>query len=530
MIQLAMDWNLLTFLTWIHRKSLFYVILTCLIFINFELWGNEDVDVTDEERVASETFEHAGLQQRRFVEECLEADSKTREACLGRSADPKFLGLSSETIRAASQAYSLILGAGVGGGLKKAPPKPKPEIKNPEGAPVKKQPSKEDQTEQDFCKYIAVGTETMATFQREMSNQEVSDMSQSADTNQQRSLYQIAKTHGDRAKTSKIQMRGWGATATCYAAMMARPSISLKSVGNWAKLGAAGILTAFFKEEAEAHEKYEKLAKEVADKMPGVGDCNPVTERLCYCAQPETENDPQYCLSDLHKKKLAHGNSRMACLDSNGNIDQSCACIADNSCYDKRLREVFNFPGSTATQVSNAIEPFDSMTKGQLPAGSVRGNVDANNSARNVKDLLTQLDSKIPESAPSVANDLGIPNKVMGAITRHPLIAEASNSSNFNSRRSPIRRRRFNASKGGKVIELKGGEGISNSKDEGYKNPFSNIPGMKKKSRTASRGKVIHLMDKAQQKAQITQQSDRPIFEIISRRYKNSAWQSLQIN
>ena len=63
----------------------------------------------------------------------------------------------------------------------------------------------------DYCKYVAIVTESVSMFQQQKAQQDLLDGDQvKADTSQKASLYKAARSHQERAKTAKVQFAGWG--------------------------------------------------------------------------------------------------------------------------------------------------------------------------------------------------------------------------------------------------------------------------------------------------------------------------------
>lgn len=300
-------------------------------------------NLTDQDKQLSENYVHQGMANRIIKENC---SGDMAAVCNGEAGKHKFMGMDPGMVKAVSQAYAMF---GTMGGdsflaLKKGSkadgkdakagdktsesgnkPTAKTENKTDGKTDGKtdKDGSKDDKAT-DYCKYIPTVTEGVATFSQMNLTKELSAQTGNGETAQKDSLLKAAKSHDGRAKMAQIQAAGWFGGAACYAGSAA--------YGNFAvdknlviKIGAATLLGAFFQNEVAANKDYSAKMKKIAESLPGKGDCNPITDNLCYCSQPETENDPQYCMKQIHAKAIAKDSYRVACTDDRLKIDPTCS-------------------------------------------------------------------------------------------------------------------------------------------------------------------------------------------------------------
>ena len=537
------------------------------------------LNLTDAEKRLSDEFVHDGMALRKQEELCAKLDDPS--ACRGNEPDSKFMGMDSNMVMALSKAYTMIVGAmgGAGGGIamkKDGPPMKdgkvqhvdpnakgvkETTVKNADGSktvthtdsdgvstsqdfdknnkPGEKTTEGKDQKDrQDYCKYIAVGTEAVAMFQSQMTAKNAS-IPASQDTAQKEILYKAARTHQDRAKTHKTQFVGWGATTACYGAMFATGAAF--SVGNVLKLAGAGLLTKFFKEQADLNEGYYKKVKGIADQLPGKGDCNPITEKDCYCAQQETMNDPAVCLPQLHSNQVALGNYRVACIDANGKADPKCTCIDAQACLDRKIMNELKPFGIGTAFNSAALRPISNLSNGQL-TGSDLASAGSGSLAAYNKRALDSVNSKAPNPGALNANqqkavkalvDGGLAPKLAAIVAKQPVTGAArAATSRFRGGRfgrGGVGYKGVSRTKRGSVLNFSGGRG-GKGKRRAKKsaNPFARFG--KKKAKASRSGKVLNYQNKALQSAQINKNKDRPIFENISRRYQVSGFKRLEVN
>ena len=395
--------------------------------------------------------------------------------------------------------------------------------------------SEERENRHDYCKYVAMVTEAGATFMEAQSQQNLGfggDVT-TADTSQKAALYKAARSHEDRAKTAKIQFYGWGATAGCYAAMVATGAKL-----NWKtglKLGGSALLAYFFQKEVQSHNDAADKVKAIADQLPGRGDCNPVTDVDCYCTQKETMNDPKYCAPYLHNRNLAATTIRSTCVNKQLQADPRCACVNTDTCYNQEFMTITTGSGLPASTIQDSSRAVNELSTGGLTNGNVRsaGLGGLNLARKQMKRLEKELggnDPKLTKPGQKIearlASNMGIPGRIAArlASARVPSGAMAKARARFQGKTKVASYRPNKRGKKGNVWGFSKNRRRSGTK----KSAYSNV-GKKKKKRGPS-GKVINFAEKAARRAQqINTDRDRPIFEIISRRYQLSGYSRLEI-
>jgi len=513
----------------------------------------DTTNLTDAEKVLSENFIHDGLANRIVKEEC-QGDN----ALLCRGQDPSTRSM---MIQALAKAYSMVIGmaggklkpkgsgseGGADGGAQKA--EGSSDGKSAEGGDKtadnggKGDSEKKDKEMNDYCRFVAIGTETFATFQQQFAQAGLTDMPTNADTQQRDTLLKAAISHEERAKQAKTQTIGWGATAACYWTMIAFAQL------DWQlglKIGGSTLLAGFFHSEIKRHEGFADKIRGIADMLPGKGDCNPITERLCYCAQPETMKDPTHCINEMRQNHInQNAYMTMTCLDNRMQTDPACRCLETESCFDKKIENDLRGIGFGNLEMQG-IRPIQEMSRGSLSAGTL------NSAERNIGALGNRLDrspeiKKLLESrpltgsqkenydkligsglSPSVARLMAIQPNVPGSDKNLGLF---SGSGDFNTAGFG----NFSASnRGGSrdgSLYFSGGYGLQYSPTTETSetiNPFDKF----KQNPEGERGpsNVLEFAERAERSAQITTRPDTLIFDIISHRYRQSAWNRLPMN
>jgi len=508
----------------------------------------EEYDLTDKDRYESQIFIHDGLNNRKIKEECEKL--KDSSACQGRGST-KFLGIDSGMVQAVSKVYSMfgaMVGAGGGGGFKakgKDAPTGGDSATSGSDSGTSTESSEtgskdSGESKKDYCAYIPAAGETLATFAQQMGQQTIATESQGQETPQKQQLYQASRSHGTRAKTAKMQGTVWGSTAACYGAYMAAGGIVI----DWkviAKAAGAGFLTVFWFNEAKQQENYAAEVKRIADELPGKGVCNPHTEKDCYCAQPETQYDPVHCVPELHKKAVAVNSFRVPCSDKDMKPDASCDCVSQEACFDSEFFSEIKAPGFVQFANSSAGKDFRDLTRGTLNNGKLAAG--SNSNSAKARKLLGDLGPKVT-SSPSLnkegaqANDafesLGVPASLARLLASQDITPQgksriASLNSGLSSGSGRYKGPSRSASRGSTTLRFnRTKDSIGSSRKSGSTNQFLN-KFKKKKSKGRSSAKTLMFAQKAQKSAEITRNKERPLFEIISRRYQVSGWKRLEI-
>ena len=530
--------------------------------LTFAQTTNTNDNLSDYDRNLMKTYDHTGYHNRQmeegFKEEC-EAQGKSEKECqnIQRGGDAlsgeKFLGLSPTMIKALSKAYSMIIGlGGLGSTLvkEKAETEKKPEDQDKpesgEGTAKTETDSKDDgdtdteaeeeKSTEDYCRYIVMGTETIATFMQQQESDQIASVPVQDQTAQVQLMYRQKSSHLSRARSVKTQVIGWGAGTACYTAMMTVGPASATNYKNWLKLGATALMWRYYSWEKKTHERAASIVQKVIDKLGVKGDCNPINNRSCYCAQPETQNDTKYCLPQIRDGYLAD-QYQVSCVTEDLKNDPTCSCANTNTCLDKRIKAGLadiHIPKTLA----NNLSPYFEMTKGNAREGANEYGLDTNanalNSAasgvlRRSEALLNIPKNKLSKSQldESKALEEFFPSKVAKTFAASKAPASAKNTlskfqgaskaiasfGNLNSQNTLSRSPR-----------VRGGSGLDTaSSKKKVANPFAKL------RRSNSSGKVLKFADRAAKSAQIYKDKGINIFDVVSNRYRKTARKRLDI-
>lgn len=584
----------------------------------------ESGNITDQEKIIMDNFEHTGYLQRDYEEQLKEQcakEGKSESECANiarggnATSGEKFMGMSPAMMKGLAQAYTMVIGmSDLGGKLvtnadgewnltkgkdalcsdvtaegegcdssieKRADAKKledtrqaklsedhhkrmdeidsnnkltdsekaslkEQETKNFEEAKKDKPQEKEEEME-DYCKYVAMGTEAIAMFQNQSDQDFIAETPSRTETAQVTALEKQSRAHAARARSVNTQVVGWGASTACYTAMLLGPA-SVSSPQNWLKLGASTLMWRYYDWEKGEHEKAKSIVDQVAKKLKGAGDCNPVSERDCYCSQPETQNDTKYCMPQIRQRLGQSNDYQLTCIDEKLKEDPQCACAATNTCLDKTIRnnmESMHIP----TTATNTLNPFFEMTRGVKKPGSGQFDVNSGSNklfatatkilrdnADKVNIPLGELSKEQAEMAKGI-EAMGLPAKLAKGIAGLKLNKNAEKNlakfkSSGNKRYRFYSRNKGKKYKKGNSLYFSGGKGVGKKKTKSNRNDYASM--MKKfskkgKKKSKSGSDVLRFAQRASNAAQITKDKSEDIFKIISRRYQVSARKRLEV-
>ncbi len=499
-------------------------------------------NLTDEEHHLSKTYVDELGSQELAKRECAKLGDP--QACQGKQAKTRFLGADAELIRGVAKAYATILpaiGLAGGGDFTRAP-----QEGDAEGAPGEGGKEKV----KDWCQYIAAGVEALAKFKQKVAQENLANLPENAATRQKASLYKAARSHRERATNHKMQAVGWGATAACYASYMGFAGVT----GDWkvyAKLGAAGFLAAFFANQAKAHGEYADKIRQIADGLPGPGDCNPVTQTDCFCSKPLNEQSGQdrpyyqkYCQRQVHRRKLASSSYHVPCVDLGLKADAKCTCFKEETCFDKKYFTDIKLPHLAPFANSREGAEAQALMQGELKGGRLAGS--AGNAGKRAIGMLKKKlrEHPIPSGhgvaiSPGLEGEVravtstGVPRPLASLMVGRggkgalpPWAKEGVAADAESGTRPPSGK--------GQVWRFQEAKGLNRqaAAKKGF-DPRSLLKGFKgKKASAGARGgnEVLSFGASAQASAaaQVHRKEAKGLFDIISYRYKVSAWRRLR--
>ena len=509
-------------------------------------------NLTDQEKQLSENYVDQAAANKILTEKC--AGDEMTQACNGTAVKHKVLGMDTGLIKSLTQAYATFGSMGdfmslskhvdmkdANGNLVKQDGKTPVEVDSKGKAIDKKgnEPGKKKEKANDNCKYIPSATETIAAMSQKGLTESLNNGEQ---TSQKEALEKAAKSHDGRAEQAKIQSAGWYLGAACYAYMGISGSAAIDT-SYIVKLGAATLLGTFYVSEVMANQEYARKTREIKDALPGKGQCNPVTENNCYCAEPEHANDPNYCKAQIAASAANTTTfTRVACTNNQLQADPQCSCDKTNTCFEKFLEnQDTSFLNLGFGNGSTPFKAIASLAHGRLESGSLGGTSYAA-SAAIANKMLSEYSSKVPSVnlnadqkvvADAIASR-GIPASVARLMAANPPSAAAM--AQASSKLKGLGALDFQVASNGpgrsNVVDFSGGNGlgIRGTKSDKKGGGADDFLGKVNAKNGTSNAKILEFAQKAQSQASQITKSDRALFEIISLRYQTSGRKLLQVD
>ena len=522
------------------------------------------LNLTDQEKQLKDNFYDVAGANKIIKEKCV---GEMEQACAGEEVKHKTMGMDPMMIKLAGQAYAtmgamagdsiLPLKKGTGELMNGKPDSPAsattPGGSTPPGSTTTPsadasktdaaKPKEENAT--DYCKFIPVATETFATFAQKAATTQLS--SGSGTPSQKDQLLKAAKSHDSRADQAQIQAYGWFGGAACYAQGMVRGEFAMNT-GAVVKLGASAFLGAFYQGEVGANKEYARKTREIADSLPGKGDCNPITQNNCYCKTPEYANDPVFC-KNASQQAAGTNFLRVACTNDKLELDPSCACEKSGTCFDKVMSngQSVDLNAGGLGLANSPYKMVSSLAKGKLENGMVNGTATAQAAAiakkalQDIAGRLPQNNSPInPKNKPlyDALLSKGIPPSIARTMAENQPPAGATNNGlakvQGNGVFSGFSDGDGSGKSGSRVVDFSGGGGLGLGGKKGSENKNDMGDFMSKlgkgKEGNLSNGKLLEFAQKAEASASQISKPDRALFEIISLRYQITGRRLLQID
>lgn len=304
------------------------------------------------------------------------------------------------------------------------------------------------------------------------------------------------------------------------------------------KMGAAGALSALFISKASKHANAAKKVQEVIDSLPKAGDCNPWTGTSCFCSEKTSAKlypgqFQEVCV--LNKGNFDGGLSNMGCavqVAGQISLDPSCGCKKTNSCLSSKISIGKSTLGLGANFVNDAnkglslldpsqfdqakLNDFSTSMAGKLGAIKSKDALPSVKLTPDQKSLADEMSKVAPASiaALAAASPNGEPpvGGLMGGGTASALdkLPEA-------------------LKKEMKDFEVSGqyrGNGGS-SPTTAAADPGFSIPGMGTQEAQGGIQVEEEFAARAVGNADVRNAPDTALFDIISNRYRSSAWKRL---
>jgi hypothetical protein len=391
--------------------------------------------------------------------------------------------------------------------------------------------SGEDKKEMpDYCAYGAMVGEEVGKTMEQDSQRLAQYQLQIADADesiQYQSLESLADIHNAKREASVVQGGTWTAASACYASLMMFGPAKPNGI-NITKLATTAFLGTYFFRKAKRHKDHRDAIRKKADELPLLGECNP-SNPSCFCTDESEVAHPQEYLKYCVPADLADSYQYTPCLDANQNIDPTCECKKTNpvSCYTGASSlGGANFSGAITGPFTSI---YDSIGAGEYGNGFI---TKARKGLAFAKKVLNsaEIQKKIPapgkltpsqkKAAKMMAKDFGIPLKAAALATTSPMSKKLLARYMKGNTKVPSRKK-F-------VSSMRRRPSMFKNKKSDSKNNYA-FPTFGKKKQEDPQGgiQMANYSRKITSRAEI-HQDNRVIFDIISSRYKKSAWKILE--
>ncbi|MBP9674673.1 MAG: hypothetical protein KBD63_06215 [Bacteriovoracaceae bacterium] len=352
---------------------------------------------------------------------------------------------------------------------------------------------------------------------------------ESTEPSQREAFFMGALTHRSRARSAAVQGSTFAATASCYGIAIAAGAAP--DAKTWIKLGASTMLGAFYGSKAITHQKYKKIMEQMGDDFPGKGACNPITEKLCYCNQPEHAQDEKYCQAFITQRE--NETRPQNCVNNLMQVDARCECLRTNTCMDSSFYHSFNASGFGGIY-SGFLKDNGGFLRGQT--NTEKGLALLQGNLNGAQRFFEQNKDKIPDEWKKIKlnadqtrvaqalNKMGVPTPVARffAGTSKPADPALAKQLAGGVNTKILAALSPNQIKESSALNYRSGRG----KEKAEKDPMkSYLSSLNKKGGTTvvePQSDVLIYAEKALSAADISRENGNSLFEIISHRYRNT--------
>jgi len=518
-------------------------------------------NLSDQDKVTSETYIHEGLSQQIKDEECNKEDTERgysaqemRDICAGRKIDTDMgpFKIDGNVVPLVIKAYSMVVGAGLMGKYTVKETAPTTSTAAPESAPAGSGApaaagsgsGSQDKEKEDYCKYAAIATEALGMFMQMSAQQNLANIPGNNANAQTEQLWKAKRSHEERATTAKVQATGWGITAGCYVVEIAAMG-GWQDWTMWLKGALSGIATWYYIAEVVTQEKAAAKLGELIAKMPKAGDCNPITQVHCFCSQPTSVNDPQYmkyCQQQLHNRQIAENSTRIACVNKQLKADPSCACLNNGGCFDVQFMSLIDGLAFGKSMDTTTSKQLRDLSRGELHDSKLGSNTLGDQLARRNKNVMNQLAKNAPALPKINKGQLdiikglvgqGIPKEIAAHAVAAPagskkyadqIKAQHASYSDYSHLRQAVK------GKGAQIVYYGGAGNLNKGSNKKEEFDFQKLLKKKKaQGRGTSSAQILNFAERAGKNADISHNQDVNIFDIISNRYRISGWRRVNL-
>lgn len=392
----------------------------------------------------------------------------------------------------------------------------------------------------DYCAKIAIASEVTAAVDQYIKQQKIQKMTIKPGDEQKAAIEMAGMTHRQRKQTSLIQAVGFSSVAACYGVLMFSNGVVVDQM-MVVKMAAAATLSTIFYMKSHKHKKAQEELERIAKALPRDGACNPYTDTVCFCAEPTSlagypSEFAKVCVASEFGPNATASSKTCLTLTKEGKYiaDTACKCKQNNTCFKANLSLLnpkFSLASNLMNQGQTGINAVlsSNFDEGQLNAAYLK------NSAFNNR-VLKAADSKVKPKAVAakdkkLAEELAkvLPPNMASQLASTPSgIVPAGLESSMPSVALPEAAQKAMDEAVKKVTYDSGGPGFGSSSSGDEELTLPSIPGMNQGEQGPST-EVISFAEQAVENADISKAPETPIFDIISYRYRQSAWNKFEV-
>jgi hypothetical protein len=475
--------------------------------------------MTDQQAKAAESFRHDGQRAAIVEKDCKTNPTVCDQDKVGKHGQVLMHHALEDNI---GRLYSIMFGAGALVGQA-----PQMKVKNSEAK------------SKDYCIYLALGYEAIAGIVQQTMQQEAAQSSSSLDP-QKRALVNLREMHKARQRTSTYQATAYGTTATCYAVRATGkvgPQLAMDKMF-FAKMAAAGGLATLYGKKALKHKQAVKLIDGIISKLDNAEKCDPWTGTTCFCNEPSSSKKyaahyQEVCVlnkGDFEVPKAAFGCGVM--VNGAMTLDRACRCQQTNTCFKGKLTAYnpqFNM-GKNFMDLAN--KGFEELSSGEFDEGRLnKYNLD---NAAYLGQLQGKLKSNLPsinlnDEQKSLAESLAgiVPPAVAAMAVTAPAGSPPAGGLMGGAETAALEKLPENLKERVNAMDVQykqgGGQAVAGSE------PEFTFPGMPGQEKIEGGSEVIGFAEQAVSKADVSNAPETAIFDIISNRYRRSAWEKFKL-
>lgn len=392
----------------------------------------------------------------------------------------------------------------------------------------------------DMCSKIAIAVEVGAALNQHLRQKSIENRATTPGNEQKDAIDKAGDLHLLRSQTAMIQAVGFSGIVGCYALMKLFNPAMVLDTKTIIKAGAAAVISAIYYAKSSKHKRAFKTLRELSVKLPIDGACNPYTQTTCFCAEVSSQTlypaeFQKACLPSLlaNRTDLNPLSCVIQNIDGTYKADTACACKAKKTCVNTNLSMLgLNFNGA-ANLMNQSQGAIDASLAGNFQEGQLNSAF-LKTAALNNR-VLASLDKKVPSTkldakSQILANELAkiLPPNIAASIAATPGndLPEGYNKIAAPEIKAPEAAQKAVDEATKKAAYENAGSGFeSTSTQEEITLP--GVAGMEEKGNTGS--EIVSFTEEAVRNTGVSKQAETPIFDIISYRYRQSAWNKVDV-